>query len=229
MTGSRLFERVCGNIRAARDARLPITLAITPNRFMEEDAIRLIDTAQELGVPYAINSELFEPRPETGRSGQKIGASIDTYIRMLKRQREYMEDAELSQILLVNESELPTLGSGSGERRGIRCAAGRSMFEIDWRGRMYGCSSLRSLYAEPMDGSEVPEGAFIQAWKLINERVNNVLIPAECGDCAYSDICITCPVAHEQNGSSAHCNREYCERVKRMVMEGLVSLREGGV
>ena len=170
MTGSRQFERVCTNIRAAKNAGLPITLAITPNPFMEEDAESLIDATEKLEVPYAINAELFEPRQETGRAGQDIRKSVDTYIRMLKRQKEYTEEtidqgASLSSIPL-REEEIPTPNSGAGtdgiENRGIRCAAGRSMFEIDWHGRMYGCSSLRSLYADPL---LEPEDGFARAWK----------------------------------------------------------------
>ena len=242
VTGRRQFETVCRNIRATRDADLPITLAITPNRFMEEDAMQIIDVAQSLGVPYAINSELFEPRPETGRVGQNINISLDTYIRMLKKQREFFgegdapaaeraertERAERAEravnVVVLKEEEIPTPGGNGVEQRGIRCAAGRSMFEIDWRGRMYGCSSLRSLYADPFDELA---GGFAGAWRSINKRAINILTPAECVGCAYSEVCITCPAAHEQNGSSAHCNREYCERVKRMVEERVIEVGGG--
>lgn len=221
VTGKRVFGLVYNNIKAAVEADLPVSLAITPNRFMEEDALKLIDTAQSLGVTYTINADLFAPREDTGRAGLDINASLDTYIRMYKRQREYFGEKE---DFPVNPEELPTPGdlpepAAEGEvRRGIRCAAGRGMFEIDWRGRMYGCSSLRSLYADPL------EIGFDRAWKSVNERAADYLIPAECGACAYSDVCITCPAAHEQNGSAAHCNRAYCDRVKRMVEEGILEI-----
>ena len=226
VTGKRAFGLVYNNIRAAIEADLPISLAITPNRFMEDDAIKLIDTAQSLGVAYNINADLFAPREDTGRAGLNINASLDTYILMYKRQREYLGEKEIP----VNPEDLPMPGdsvtggdpaepAAEGElRRGIRCAAGRGMFEIDWRGRMYGCSSLRTIYADPL------EIGFDRAWRSINDQAVDYLIPAECGDCAYSDVCITCPAAHERDGSSAHCNRAYCDRVKRMVAEGVLEI-----
>ena len=250
VTGKRAFGLVYNNIRAAIEADLPISLAITPNRFMEDDAIKLIDTAQSLGVPYNVNADLFAPREDTGRAGLNINASLDTCILMYKRQREYLGEEEIP----VNPEDLPMPGKPAGRdgkvtvrdmaerdslsvlgdsvagvdpaepaaegelRRGILCAAGRGMFEIDWRGRMYGCSSLRTIYADPL------EIGFDRAWRSINDQAVDYLIPAECGDCAYSDVCITCPAAHEQNGSSAHCNRAYCDRVKRMVAEGILEI-----
>ena len=215
VTGKREFSNVYNHVRAAVEADLPISLAITPNGFILEDSLNIIDTAQELGVPFTINASLFEPRQETGRNGQKIDAPLDIYIDMYKRQLSYLGEGEP---IPVMEEDLPMPGHSEKPQIGIRCAAGRGMFEIDWTGRMYGCSSLRSLHADPLQSS------FADAWKSIHSRALNYAIPSECADCAYSSVCVTCPAAHEQNGSSAHCNPFYCERVRRMVREGITRL-----
>ena len=215
VTGKREFSNVYNHVKAAADADLPISLAITPNRFMLEDSQKIIDIAHKSGVTYTINASLFEPRQETGRTGQKIDAPLDVYIAMYKRQLSYLGKSEEAPI---KEEDLPMPGHSEKPQIGIRCAAGMGMFEIDWKGRMYGCSSLRSLYADPLESS------FEDAWKSIHNRAVQYPIPSECGDCAYSPVCVTCPAAHEQNGSSAHCNTFYCERVKRMVMEGITKL-----
>lgn len=217
VTGKREFSNVYNHVRAAAEAELPISLAITPNGFMLADSEKIVDIAQRLKVPYTINASLFEPRQETGRSGQKIDAPLDIYIDMFKRQLSYLGESEPAP---MKDEELPMPGNSEKPQIGIRCAAGRGMFEIDWKGRMYGCSSLRSLYEDPLDSS------FAKAWESIHRRALNYAIPSECGDCVYSSVCVTCPAAHEQNGSSAHCNRFYCERIKRMVTEGITKLNQ---
>lgn len=215
VTGQREFSKVYSHVKAAAEADLPISLAITPNGFMVEDALKLVDAAQKSGVKYIINASLFEPRQETGRTGQKIDAPLDIYIDMFKRQLSYLGKSEQNPI---KEEDLPIPGRSKKPQIGIRCAAGMGMFEIDWKGRLYGCSSLRSLYADPLESS------FIEAWESVHNRAVQYLIPSECADCPYSEVCVTCPAAHEQNGSSAHCNTFYCERVRRMVVEGITEL-----
>jgi len=215
VTGKRQLSNVYNNVRSAAEAELPISLAITPNGFMLADSQKIVDTAQKLKVPYTINASLFEPRQETGRSSQKIDAPLNVYIDMYKRQLSYLGEGEL---IPMKDEDLPMPGHSEKPQIGIRCAAGRGMFEIDWTGRMFGCSSLRSLYADPLSSS------FAQAWESIHGRAMRYPIPSECADCAYSPICVTCPAAHEQNGSSAHCNPFYCERVRRMVREGITKL-----
>lgn len=217
VTGRRMFRRVWDNLNRANRAELPLTVAITPSRFMEADADALLDRAEELGLPYSINFGLFDPRDDTGRpSGQTMDASLEMYIHLYKRKRAHQGVA----LTPVDERELPSPGASADPRRGVRCAAGRGMFEIDWTGTMYGCTNLREVCAKPL------ETGFAQAWRTVNAGVREVVIPSECGDCVYAPICVVCPAAHRRDGSAAHCSTIYCERVRRMVAEGLNRLPE---
>lgn len=217
VTGRRMFRRVWDNLNRANQAELPLTIAITPSRFMERDADALLDRAAELGLPYNINFGLFDPRDDTGRpSGQTLDTSVDMYLHLYKRKRAHQGVA----LTPVDERELPSPGTSAEGRKGVRCAAGRSMFEIDWTGTMYGCTNLRGVFAKPL------EVGFAEAWRTVNVGVQEVVIPSECGACVYAPICVVCPAAHEQDGSAAHCNTVYCERVRRMVAEGLHRLPE---
>ncbi|MBR2996001.1 MAG: radical SAM protein, partial [Lachnospiraceae bacterium] len=56
VTGQREFSKVYSHVKAAAEADLPISLAITPNGFMVEDALKLVDAAQKSGVKYIINA-----------------------------------------------------------------------------------------------------------------------------------------------------------------------------
>lgn len=217
VTGRRMFARVWENLRRANEAELPLTISITPSRFMEQDADALLDRAEELGVPYDINFGLFDPRADTGRaSGSALDTSQEVYIHLYKRKRAYQK----MPLIPVDERELPSPGTSGDPQKGVRCAAGRGMFEIDWTGTMYGCTNLRSVSAKPL------ENGVAEAWRRIHAGVQQVSVPSECVDCVYAPICVVCPAAHEQNGSSARCNTLYCQRVQRMVAEGLNRIPE---
>lgn len=217
VTGRRMFQQVWENLHLANRAELPLSIAITPSRFMEQDADALLDRAEALGLPYAINFGLFDPREDTGRQpGQDMDASLELYLHLYKRKRAH-QGIDLHP---VDERELPSPSTSGDPRKGVRCAAGRSMFEIDWTGTLYGCTNLRSVRAKPL------ETGFAAAWQAVHAGVQEVVIPAECGSCVYAPICVVCPAAHSQNGSSAHCNTVYCQRVQRMVAEGLNQLPE---
>ena len=216
VTGRRMFRQVWEHIRLADAAELPITLAITPSRFMEEDADALLTLAQESGLSYSINTGIFDPRENTGRSGQSLDASPEVYLHLYKRHRAFRG----VEVVPVQECDLPMPGAAGEPRRGIRCAAGNGMFEINWMGTMFACTNLRSIHAEPL------KTGFAPAWDSIRHQAQAYLIPAECDGCAYADICVSCPAAHEQNGSAAHCNPYYCQRIRRMVAEGINRLPE---
>ena len=215
VTGRRMFRRVWENLQRANAAELPVTIAITPSRFMEPDADALLDRAEELGLPYDINFGLYDPREDTGReAGTVLDTSLETYIHLYKRKRAF-QGRELTP---VDERELPTPGTSRDPAKGVRCAAGRGMFEIDWTGTMYGCTNLRSVSARPL------EIGVAESWRRIHAGVQEIPVPSECVDCVYAPICVVCPAAHEQKGSMAHCNTVYCQRVRRMVAEGLSTL-----
>ncbi len=217
VTGRRRFGQVWENLQRANRAELPLSIAITPSRFMEADADALLDRAAELDLPYSINFGLFDPRDDTGRqSGEDLDTSIEMYIHLYKRKRAHQGMA----LTPVDEGELPSPGTSQTPRKGVRCAAGRSMFEIDWTGTLYGCTNLRGIFAKPM------EIGFAAAWQQVHAGVQELVIPSECGDCPYAPICVLCPAAHERNGSAAHCNTIYCKRARRMVAEGLNRLTD---
>lgn len=214
VTGRRVFSTVMENLRRADEARLPLKIALTPSRFMEEDAEGLSRLAQSTGLRYSINACLFDPRENTGRSGQSLDASLETYIKMYRMKRIHNKE----KIVPMKECDLPLPNTGGEPRKGVRCAAGRGMFEVNWQGRMFACTNLVSISAEPLK-----EG-FQSSWESIHRQALEYMIPAECGGCAYAPSCVVCPAAHERNGSAEHCNPVYCDRIKRLALEGIARI-----
>jgi len=212
VTGHSKFDVVWNNIMLAKDAKLPIAISITPNRFMEDDAEQLVEKVHSLGIAYAINSHLFEPRVETGRRDDCIDASDETYLQMYKK-RKLLNGSTLTKIEI---NTLPKAKESGEYRRGIECGAGKNGFQISWNGEMFPCTNLRLFSAYPLI-----EG-FKSSWVKLNSLVNELVLPIECHDCPYEKYCGVCVVPHIQSGRTDRCNKLKCQSIKRMVSEGLI-------
>lgn len=84
VTGVRCFSTIYHNIMKAKKAGLPITIAITPNKFVYYDIENLLKKVEEMGIDYNINSMLFTPREETNRERQDL--STEQYLEVYKTQ-----------------------------------------------------------------------------------------------------------------------------------------------
>ena len=84
VTGKRAFSIVVKNIKNAIEAELPISISITPSKYLGEDVIETVRVAREICKAVSINFCLDAPREETGRSGQKDEIDINLYIKALK-------------------------------------------------------------------------------------------------------------------------------------------------
>lgn len=215
VTGHRVFQRVYDNIVRAKEAGIPIKLSVTPNKFLGDDGDELVRLGISLGLAIRINSALFEPRDETGRTTAESDASLDRYVSMNKIYASYIG----YDINEVEEDSLPDLGTEIERKEyGMQCAAGRDTFTIDWKGEMHPCNSLYQFKAYPLrDG-------FKKAWEDINKLADSYQRPVECLDCKYKKVCSPCAALHLQGGKPGHCNPDICLRIKRMVKEGLFRL-----
>lgn len=213
--GMRRFETVLANIKRAREAELPIFIAITPNRFLPDGGEALLRLVDSLGIPYNINSCLFTPQPGTGREKDSVDMDLEDYIRL------YTLRAQLygTSLTPVDPAELPEPAKRS-ERKvtGLRCNAGRNTFMIQWDGALVPCSSLFHVQGYPL------KDGFQAAWKTIHEAVLRYPIPAECEACKYNDACPACAAIHAQDAPPGHASPRQCQRAMRLVESGLVRL-----
>lgn len=216
VTGQRAFERVLRSIRRINEEKLPLYISITPNPALGEDVFGTIRLAMELSPAVMVNHSLSQPRQETGREGSVRDLDEDFYIRIMRYQNELKGihtetcPAEL----------LPPEGGPEQEgiRYGILCGAGRSGFNLDWKGVMIPCNELESIRAYPM------EVGFDEAWRQIRQAISRWPRAAVCEGCAYEPVCescIGCVATFAEPGTWPHA---LCERTKRFVRQGVYSL-----
>lgn len=215
VTGKRAFARVLENIRRLEDAKIPLSIAVTPNEFMQdgEDVIRLL---HEQGLTFAINAGLMVPREETGR--KLADAGLDSYVAMMKLRQALQ--GRITEPDCEPES-LPDPGSEKvTAEKGVRCGAGRSNFAVDWQGRMRPCNTF------PCEPADVLTLGFPEAWRRTNHTALNYPLPAECEGCAYKSVCKHCVAEHSAGAPAGHASPAICAWGRRMIAEGLLKLQQ---
>lgn len=215
VTGRRMFEVVWQNIRRLKNAGIPLSIAVTPNGFMQdgEDIIRLLHGE---GLPFVINAGLLMPREDTGRG--LADANLEAYVGMTRLQmalqgRRNEED--------VPPESLPDPGgeAASGEAAcGVSCGAGRSCFAVDWQGGLRPCNNF------PCAAENVIDLGFAEAWRRVNRIATTFRCPAECQGCAWHAVCKHCVAEHAAGAPIGHANPAVCAWARRMTMEGLLSI-----
>lgn len=213
VTGRRVFATVLENIRQLQDHGLPVSISVTPSAFMTdgEEILRLVHA---MGLTAHINCSLFRPREETGRDRQD--ADMDTYIRLLRHNRELNGGEEPT---ACDEDALPETGSTPSELQcGVPCGAGRSGFSIGWDGVMRPCNTFTLIQEDAL------QLGFAQAWQRIHEQAIQFPRPAECTQCAYAHCCRCCIAEHASDAPIGHASPAVCARTRRMVAEGLLHI-----
>ena len=210
VTGKRVFNTIYRNLERVHEARLKIYLALTPSFYMRYDIRSLIEAAESLQIPYGINANLVPPRKETGR--QLHDLELDQYIDIYR----YMKEMRHEKLVPIDPLELPDESRKGKSCIGFQCGGGRSGFVIQYNGKMSPCPSMPEIVTEPFQ-----EG-FLNAWRRLNDLVNNYPMPAECTDCVYRGNCLYCPAMHKTAQDLGHRDPRICERTKRLVQEGFM-------
>lgn len=212
VTGHKAFDIVYNNLLLLKNVSFPVSIAITPSKYMYNDIANTLDLAKQLGFPFMINMSLFPPRKETGR--ELCDLSFSEYVEVFKMVKEEKPTCELP----LKKVKTPEYNSDKIQRIGIPCGAGRSFFSVSWNGSMTSCDNLDSLRISLLDNT------FSEAWDIIHSDVSSYPLPVECFACEYEKACYSC-VAYRNNGvEKGHCNPDICRRTELLVKEGIASL-----
>lgn len=215
VTGQRAFSLVWENLLRLRDVGIPLQIAVTPNRFMQ-DGEALVRLLHNEGLPFIINSGLLQPRPETGR--ELVDADVDTYIRMMRLRAELQGAAPTPDCL---PEDIPDTHKAVGEPvHGVLCGAGRSAFAVNWKGEMLPCNNF------PCSGESVPVLGFDEAWHRVNKTALEFSRPIECEDCGCREICKHCAAEHAAGAPIGHASPAICDWCKQMIAAGLLTLQQ---
>ncbi|MBO5868421.1 MAG: radical SAM protein, partial [Oscillospiraceae bacterium] len=179
VTGVRAFDQVDAAISRVLEAGLNIRIAITPNAYAPEDAVKIIEYCKERNVSYSINQAMFTPYDQ--EEVQKISdneVDVDMQIQYYKAMRGH-------DIVDTSDIVLPKVGGDKCEPvQGLRCSAGTTSFMITADGYMQPCYSMHHLRVPIQTTAD-----FGTTWEQMLKISSEYLIPVECEGCAYRKAC----------------------------------------
>lgn len=212
VTGKRSFTKVAENIRLMLEKELPVTISVTPNKYMGRDVFETIRFGKSFDRGVQVNNFLMNPRTETGRSGQHDDLDIGLYAKIWK----LLDENTGETIKEIPEDSLPPIGGSVHECDlcGLECGGGRSGFNIDWKGAMHPCNLFTYIESYPL------EIGFTEAWKQINQVVESWPRVPECEGCAYSTVCSKCAARMLQYVKPGKQPVPMCGEVRYLVQHG---------
>lgn len=215
VTGHKVFETVMRNVRRADEAKLPIMISLTPNRYSAGDNERLLELAASTGMRYEINSSLMNPREETGRAQGIHEIAWAEYFRLLKLKMKLAGGTLPEECL----QDLPKPGQAATQAPvGLKCGGGRSSFTMNWQGKMMPCNRLCHLSADALAlGVDA-------AWERTHDAAMHYPLPCECEGCAYQKVMNTCAAVHLMDTVPGHASPKMCEWCREIVRSGLRQL-----
>lgn len=218
VTGQRAFSVVAENARKAVEAGLPVSINVTPNPFLGEDIFETVRVGYKMSPLFTVNSALFSPREETGRTLQEDERETEMYIRIYRLLNE-LNGVETKEIDL---QDLPPAGGPNHECKecGLRCGGGRSGFVMNWQGKMMPCNRMEMICADPLK-----EG-IKAAWKKINQAANSWPRVAECDGCVYSEVCNACAGNMLRFAKPGELPKALCEQTRQFVCQGVRHIPE---
>lgn len=206
VTGHRAFHQVLAGIERAKNARLNLTIAITPNRFMQEDVSALLDLVHSLDLPYSIGGATLQARPETQREILEYAVDMDTYFALQDAEKTYKDALPRNQNAIVVPRYYPIV---TKELKGLPCGGAHSSFHVNWKGELCPCIA----FAASVHYSLLERG-FPEAWRLVRDTMEAYRMPVECSKCENKEFCISCPGEKCMSDVNGKLNRAVCQRLE---------------
>ncbi len=216
VTGKRAFTKVAENIQNAVKAGLFVRLVVSPSKYLGEDVLETIRVARSFTREVVINSTIFPPREETGRSDQRDSVDMDLYVRIFRLMKE-LDGLDTKEI---DPNVLPQPGGSDHEcdQCGLLCGGGRSGFAVDWKGNLMPCNGLDMIQASVLDGG------FREAWKKIHREVTAWPCVPECRGCAYFEVCHRCAAIMIMYAERGKQPVQMCEQIRYLVQHGVMHI-----
>ncbi len=213
VTGHRVFGTVAENARKAVEAELPVNVSVTPSNFLGEDVLETVRFGKSFAKSFTVNSAIFSPRENTGRSDWAKDPEADLYVRIF----QLLNELDGVKTVEIDPKKLPPAGGPSHEcaECGLRCGGGRSGFVINWEGKMMPCNRMNMIHADALNDG------FIEAWRKVNLEARKWPRVPECEGCPYDGICNNCTANMLRFADPGKQPYELCERMKYYVQHGV--------
>ena len=216
VTGRRAFDDVKQAIERLKKRNIRLFLAVTPNRFMQEDGHALLEFLRSTGARYGVGTGSLPAREGTGRKLEEYAPESDVYVQLHMDEREYYKSIphpENSRRDMVDY--IPTNFKVKSK---IPCSSGVCAFHINWKGEMTPCIPFHTIHRS------VLEYGFDDCWNWIKEQMLAYEPPKECVECPNSSVCASCPAERTLGLLNGPVNKAVCDRYAHFVRAGILPI-----
>lgn len=212
VTGHKGFEKAVSAIRKLRDAKIRVSVVVTPSSYIKEEYIDIRRFCIENGFPCQSNNFLLlKNREHPEKDDYFLG--MDDIIELSKAQYELLNGPAIPV-----ESTPEPQGNSKVSPKGLTCNAGAGAAVVSWDGRMYPCAML------PIGNVSLLEMSYADAWEKTKEAAGEILLGRECVGCPYDNLCPKCPAMRLTGLYTGHCNPKVCEVTRKLVAAGVKKL-----
>ena len=216
VTGRRAFGDVKAAIERLKRRNIRLLLAVTPNRYMQEDTHALMEFLRSLDVRYGIGTGSLPARPDTGRNLESYAPETALYVKLHLDEQRYLRGLEDSPAPVRPYVDyIPTDFHTESK---IPCSSGLCAFHINWKGEMSPCIPFHSI------NRSVLERGFEDCWNWIKAQMRSYEPPKECSDCANRLVCAACPAERTSGVLGGSLNKAVCERYEQYVRAGILQI-----
>lgn len=216
VTGRRAFGDVKAAIERLKRRNIRLFLAVTPNRYMQEDTHALMEFLRSLDVRYGIGTGSLPARPDTGRNLESYAPETALYVKLHLDEQRYLRGLEDSPA--PARPYVDYIPTGFHTESKIPCSSGLCAFHINWKGEMSPCIPFHSI------NRSVLEHGFEDCWNWIKAQMRSYEPPKECSDCANRLVCAACPAERTSGVLGGSLNKAVCERYEQYVRAGILQL-----
>lgn len=216
VTGRRAFGDVKAAIERLKRRNIRLFLAVTPNRYMQEDTHALMEFLRSLDVRYGIGTGSLPARPDTGRNLESYAPETALYVKLHLDEQRYLRGLEDSPAPARPYVDYIPTGFHTASK--IPCSSGLCAFHINWKGEMSPCIPFHSI------NRSVLEHGFEDCWNWIKAQMRSYEPPKECSDCANRLVCAACPAERTSGVLGGSLNKAVCERYDQYVRAGILQI-----
>lgn len=216
VTGRRAFGDVCAAIERLKKRNLRLFLAITPNRYMQEDTHALMEFVRSRDVRYGIGTGSLPARPNTGRDLHTYEPETELYVRLHLDEQRCLQAAKEPEMIPDTRTDYVPTGFRTESR--IPCSSGLCAFHINWKGEMTPCIPFFAI------SRSVTEHGFQDCWSWIKKQMLRYAPPEECGNCDKRQVCVSCPAERTSGVLNGPLNRAVCERYEQYIQAGILQI-----
>lgn len=201
------FTKVDHAIKLLLENGIRVELKTMLNPLNVHDAQAMVDYARAKNVFYEASSYAFPPvRKCDGSEAYRFG-SQEAAEQMLENNRRmcgmqgYVEAVAAKLREYANTPE-----AGENDLHGFTCGAGNSSCWVTWQGKLTPCGMIMEPCTLPL------ERGFAEAWAVLKEKCDRILMSPKCTRCDKREVCIVCPAGNlAETGSFEKASPFHCE------------------